>query len=83
MKSSSHNFPPLVQQFLEDKLNRLAENPRDALHHHGTYLGLATLYCVEETIYDGQRHVFFIPFRFSQDETSIQILAIATDTPYH
>ncbi len=50
------NFPPLVQQFLEDKLNRLAENPR---------------------------HVFFIPFRFSQDETSIQILAIATDTPYH
>jgi len=37
---------------------------------------------VEETAYDGQKHTFYIPFRFSQDETSIEILAIAADTPY-
>jgi hypothetical protein len=76
------NLPPLVQQFVEDKLNRLAENPRDALHQHGRFLGLATLYCVEENVYDQETHVFYIPFRFGQDEMSIQILAIAHDPPY-
>jgi len=75
-------FPPQVQQFLEDKFNCLGENPYDALRSYGTFLGLATLYCVEETAYDGQKHTFYIPFRFSQDETSIEILAIAADTPY-
>jgi hypothetical protein len=76
------SLPPLVQQFIEEKLNRLAENPRGALREHGRFLGLATLYSFEEDIYDQQTHVFYIPFRFSQDETSIQILAIAHDPPY-
>jgi hypothetical protein len=76
------NLPAPVQQFIEEKLNRLAENPWQAVHEHGRYLGLATLYHVEENVFDQEAHVFNIPFRFSQDETSLQILAIAVDPPY-
>jgi mRNA-degrading endonuclease RelE of RelBE toxin-antitoxin system len=74
-------LPPPVQQFLESELNRLAEDPWDAVHNHGTYLGLATLYSFDESVYDQQTHRFDIRFRFKQDEKSLQIIAIGYD-PY-
>ncbi|HEV2946219.1 MAG TPA: hypothetical protein VGX70_02515 [Gemmataceae bacterium] len=74
-------LPPPVQQFVESKLDRLAENPWDAVHNHGTFLGIATLFSFDESIYDQETHRFDIAFRFKQDEQSLQIIAISYD-PY-
>jgi hypothetical protein len=79
-------FPPLVQKFLERKLDRLGEDPGEAVRQSKKLhpvLHVSTLFVTEpEQAYDGRPHYFYIPWRFAQNEKDIQILAISPDLSY-
>lgn len=71
------SFPPGLQSFIEQNINRLAENPVQ-LSRRGAfpYPENAQLFHFDHPNLDGKAHFFTILFRYSQDETTIEIIGI-------
>jgi hypothetical protein len=71
------SLPGPLQDFLEYSIDHLAENPVQLSRPSAfPYPPNAQLFQVERADADGERHFFTILFRYSQNETAIEVIGI-------